>query len=86
MITSRKEFKAAVAATVDGKPLVIYFSVSSSLPCRRINDIFIENIVKFPNLTMKKVEINENSDIATDAGIRIVPTFKVYKSGVEVEK
>ena len=46
----------------------------------------MENIDKYPNITMKKVEVNANHDIAKDAGIRTVPTFIVYKNGAKVDK
>ena len=35
---------------------------------------------------MKKLDVDRNSEGAGAAGVRSMPTFKVYKNGAEVDK
>jgi len=39
---------------------------------------------KFPDVAFHKVDVDENDAAAQDAGIKAMPTFKLYKSGKEV--
>lgn len=39
----------------------------------------------YPELVMKKVDVDANSEASQQAGIEAMPTFKVYLNGVEVE-
>merc|ERR1712187_334250 len=84
-LASKADFDAAIAATTDGKPLVIDFTASWCPPCRRIGPIYEGNIANYPELVMKKLDVDANSEAAQAAGIQAMPTFKVYKNGAEVE-
>ena len=53
-------FELAVADTLKGKPLVIDFTASWCPPCKRIGPIFEGLISKYPELVMKKVDVDEN--------------------------
>ena len=50
-----------------------------------IGPIFVAAAEANPSLTMKKVDVDANAEAAQAAGIEAMPTFKVYKGGVEVE-
>merc|ERR1712054_516239 len=84
-LASKADFDAAIAATTDGKPLVIDFTASWCPPCRRIGPIYEGHIANYPELVMKKLDVNANGEAAQAAGIQAMPTFKVYKNGAEVE-
>ena len=85
-LADKASFDAAVAATADGgKPLVIDFTASWCPPCKRIGPIFEGHIANYPELVMKKLDVDANSEAAQAAGIQAMPTFKVYKNGAEVE-
>ena len=84
-LASKADFEAAIAATTDGKPLVIDFTASWCPPCRRIGPIYEGHIANYPELVMKKLDVDANSEAAQAAGIQAMPTFKVYKNGAEVE-
>ena len=40
---------------------------------------------EFKNVIFKKVDVDEAKDVAENAGIRAMPTFKFYKGGEEIE-
>merc|ERR1711967_147380 len=84
-LASKADFEAAIAATTDGKPLIIDFTASWCPPCRRIGPIYEGHGANYPELVMKKLDVDANSEAAQAAGIQAMPTFKVYKNGVEFE-
>ena len=79
-------YNAAVQATAGGKPLVIDFTATWCPPCQRIGPIYQAKVADYPELVLKKVDVDANSEAAQAAGIQCMPTFKVYKNGAEFEK
>ena len=80
------DFKGAVADTIGGKPLIIDFTANWCPPCKRIGPIYEGLINNYPELTMKKIDVDANWEGSQAAGIKCMPTFKVYFNGAEVEK
>lgn len=85
-IATKADFEAAVAATVDGKPLVIDFTATWCPPCKRIGPIYEGHVANYPELNMMKIDVDANAEGSAAAGIQCMPTFKVYKNGAEFEK
>ena len=86
MLHTKADFEEAVAATANGgKPLVIDFTADWCPPCIRIGPIYLGLVDKYPELVMKKLDVDANDEGSRAAGIECMPTFKVYKNGVEVE-
>ena len=84
-LATKADFDAAIAATANGgKPLVIDFTASWCPPCKRIGPIYEGHVANYPELVMKKLDVDANSEAAQAAGIQAMPTFKVYKDGAEV--
>merc|ERR1712110_252784 len=84
-IADKAAFDAAIAATADGgKPLVIDFTAVWCPPCKRIGPIYEGHVANYPELVLKKLDVDANSEGAQAAGIQAMPTFKVYKDGAEV--
>ena len=84
-LATKADFEAAIAATANGgKPLVIDFTATWCPPCKRIGPIYEGHAANYPELVLKKLDVDANSEAAQAAGIQAMPTFKVYKDGAEV--
>ena len=84
-LATKADYEAAIAATANGgKPLVIDFTASWCPPCKRIGPIYEGHAANYPELVLKKVDVDANSEAAQAAGIQAMPTFKVFKDGAEV--
>ena len=84
-LASKADFEAAIAATKEGKPLCIDFTATWCPPCKMIGPKFEAMAAEFTNVTLRKVDVDANSEAAQAAGIQCMPTFKFYKGGAEVE-
>ena len=77
-------YQEAIAATANGgKPLVIAFMADWSPPCQVIGPVYDQHIANYPELNMKKIDVDANKAAAQAARIAAQPTFKVFKDGVE---
>ena len=86
-LKTKTDFDAAVGATVDGsKPLVIEFEAEGSLLCKKIGPVYETIVANYPELTLKKIDVDSNAEAAQAANIEIHPTFKVYMNGTEVNE
>ena len=84
-LATKADFDAAIAATANGgKPLVIDFTATWCPPCKRIGPIYEGHVANYPELVLKKLDVDANAEGAQAAGIQAMPTFKVYKDGAEV--
>ena len=84
-LATKADYDAAIAATANGgKPLVIDFTATWCPPCKRIGPIYEGHAANYPELVLKKVDVDANADAAQAAGIQAMPTFKVFKDGAEV--
>ena len=68
------------------KPLVIDFTASWCPPCKMIGPIFEGKVAEYPELVMKKCDVDEASEVAQAVGIRCMPTFLVFKGGAEAKR
>jgi thioredoxin 1 len=68
-------------------PVVVDFWAAWCAPCRRVGPIF-EELAEELKGTMRfcKVNVDECGDIAQAYGIQSIPTFVVFKNGVEVHR
>merc|ERR1712110_627939 len=62
-LADKAAFDAAVAATADGgKPLVIDFTATWCPPCKRIGPIYEGHVANYPELVMKKIDVDQNAE------------------------
>merc|ERR1719198_549508 len=60
---------------------VVYFTAAWCGPCQMIKPIYQQMAEDFPAATFLKVDVDECPDIAAEAGIQAMPTFKFLKEG-----
>ena len=66
------------------KLCVVDFWATWCGPCRMVAPKIEAMSAEFPEVNFHKVDVDENEDAAADAGIKAMPTFKLYKAGKEV--
>ena len=61
----KADFDAAIAAIANGgKPLVIDFTATWCPPCKMIGPIFEKHAANYPELVLKKVDVDANKAAA----------------------
>lgn len=61
--------------------VLVDFMASWCGPCKAITPV-LENISKDNDVLIVKLDVDKNDEIASNSGIRNVPTLKLYKNGV----
>merc|ERR1712048_1184864 len=85
-LADKAAFEAAIAATKDGRPLCVDFTANWCPPCKMIGPKFEAMAKDFDGkVTLRKVDVDANSEAAQAACISCMPTFKFYKEGAEID-
>jgi thioredoxin 1 len=83
MVKTNEKFDVTITAT---DIAVIDFWAPWCGPCRTIGPI-IESIDKSnPDVTVKKINVDENQDLAVGFNIRSIPALLFFKNGKVVER
>ena len=70
-----------------GKPLVLDFWAEWCGPCRMVSPIIDELATEYEGrVVIGKVDVDESNEIATQFGIRNIPTVLYIKEGQVVDK
>lgn len=76
-----------VKATAGEKPIVVDFWATWCGPCRMISPMVDEMAAKYEGqVTVAKCDVDENSDLAMEFGIRNIPTILFFKNGEIVDR
>ena len=79
-IKSFKDCKDIISSP--GYVLIDYYAVWCG-PCRMIAPIIAKMATKYKNVKFYKVDVDEVAEVAQNANIAAMPTFKLFKDGKE---
>lgn len=78
-----KNFEAEILTLSKHKPVLVDFSAPWCPPCRKMKPI-IESISETEEVGFIDIEEDFNDEIADKYDVKSIPTFLVFKDGVEV--
>ena len=71
----------------EGKPMIIDFWATWCGPCQMVGPMIEELATEFDGrIIIGKVNVDENSDLPSQYGIRNIPTILFFKNGQVVNK
>ena len=73
--------QTAREAIESGKPVVIDFWATWCGPCIKLGPVVEELAEKYPEVTVGKLNIDENDEIASENRVRNIPTVLFFKDG-----
>jgi len=80
---NKDNFKEKVLDTKDG--ILVDFFATWCGPCKMMGPI-IDDIAKTSKITVGKIDVDENEDLAREYGIMSIPCIIYFKDGKEVNR
>ncbi len=84
-LKTREDFNKALKDAGE-RLMVVDFFASWCTPCVRIVPYLRELAEAYSNAVFYKVNVDENTETAEYYGIKVMPTFILYKSGFKIER
>lgn len=66
--------------------VVVDFFATWCGPCKMLAPVLDEVQDEMKNVKIVKIDIDENSDKASEYGVKNIPTIKIFKNGEEITK
>lgn len=73
--------QTAREAIESGNPVVIDFWATWCGPCIKLGPVVEELAEKYPDVTVGKLNIDDNDEIASENRVRNIPTVLFFKNG-----
>jgi thioredoxin len=68
------------------RAVIVDYTATWCGPCRRIAPLVEELAGKYPSIVFLKVDVDENEETAKDQQVSSMPTFLVYRNGINVDE
>ena len=81
---NRESFEKIIAQ--DGKTVLVDFWATWCGPCRMIAPVLEEVAKERPDVTVCKVDVDEERDLALEYGVSSIPTLLVFRDGKVVNQ
>ncbi|CAM8983082.1 unnamed protein product [Rhodiola kirilowii] len=82
-VSSLEQFRAAISSPGAS---IVYFKANSNHECLEISSYVDKLCPRYPLVSFLMVDIEEHPAIADMENVRIVPTFKIYKSSNQLKE
>lgn len=69
----------------DGLTLVDFWAQWCG-PCRMMHPVFERMAKKYRHVTFARVDVDQNQPVAARFGVQAIPTFIMFKKGVEIDR
>ncbi|MDC3410122.1 thioredoxin domain-containing protein, partial [Alphaproteobacteria bacterium] len=80
------EFMADVIEASSEKPIIVDFWAPWCEPCKQLTPLLENTVIKYKeNITLAKVNIDENQEIAAQLRIQSIPTVYTFYEGKVVD-
>ena len=83
-LATKADFDKCLADAGD-KVVCIDFTATWCPPCKAIAPKYEAMAAEFPNVILRKVDVDANADTAQHCGIACMPTFHFFKNGEKIE-
>lgn len=81
---NRESFEKIIAQ--DGKTVLVDFWATWCGPCRMIAPVLEEVAKERPDITVCKVDVDEERELALEYGVSSIPTLLVFRDGKVVNQ
>ena len=81
---NRENFEKIIAQ--DGKTVLVDFWATWCGPCRMIAPVLEEVAKECPDVTVCKVDVDEERELALEYGVSSIPTLLVFRDGKVVNQ
>lgn len=81
---NRESFEKIIAQ--DGKTVLVDFWATWCGPCRMITPVLEEVAKERPDVTVCKVDVDEERELALEYGVSSIPTLLVFRDGKVVNQ
>lgn len=81
---NRESFEKIIAQ--DGKTILVDFWATWCGPCRMIAPVLEEVAKERPDVTVCKVDVDEERELALEYGVSSIPTLLVFRDGKVVNQ